>query len=465
MTIGTPQIGATSTGVNATVNPTLPPSPAVGDLLLCFASIRTTAGSPDQPAGWHTMLDMGNVKVFGAYMAADTVAPSVTFTGGVAGADTQAAIIKVPGAAPNQLTGHASSAGQENASAQNIAYPALNVPGNGNLVLIVAWKQDDASSIAAPGGFTGIVNSLVTAGDDASLRVVYQLQTTETDIGAGSLTVTGGAAAISKAAVLAIAPAATFAATVQDAVYPPRVALSVSDLLGGESIEIYRVVGATRTLVRGGQVTNDAGTAYVTIDAELPFGTPMHWVAVVNGAEYISQTETLELTGGGVVLTDAISGLAATVAILAWPEKMYRRRVSVYQLANGDTKTISGRRANHAASRIELFTETDTARETLQTLLEEATSNVIQLRQPGGYSDVDCYISVTEFAVRRYSQDGTDQRRVFALDVAEVNSWQSGLEAAGYTYADLEALYEGLTYTDLEGDYTTYLDLALAELE
>ena len=163
MTIGTPVIGATATGNNASVAPTFPPTPAVGDLMLCFASIRNSgAGAPVQPTGWQTMLDMGNVKVFAKYFEASDVAPTITFTGGVANADTQAAIVKVPGAAPDQITGR-SVATLTNASAQNIAYPALDVPSNGNLVMIVAWKQDDATSIAAPGGFTGLVNSFSTA--------------------------------------------------------------------------------------------------------------------------------------------------------------------------------------------------------------------------------------------------------------------------------------------------------------
>jgi hypothetical protein len=383
----------------------------------------------------------------------------------VANADTQAAIIGFRGVAPNQLTEAVIAGPQSNASAQNIAYPALDVPGRGNVVLIAAWKQDDATSIAMPGGFTGAINSSVTAGDDAYLRLGYSIQTTEADIGSGSLVVTGGAAAISKAALIALMPASTFAVTVQDAVYPPRAALALSDLAGGEVINLYRVVAGQRTLVRGGTITNSSNAlAFVRIDAELPFGVPVSWVADVNSAEYTSQTETLELPGGKVVLSDAISGQAAEVVVLAWPEKTYARRVSLYQLANGDNKTISGNAAMFA-SRMELFTPTDTARVSLRSLLDNAVANVVQLRQPGGYSDVDCHLSVLSFAVRRMSQDGSDERRIFALEVAQVFGWSAAFEAAGYTYEDLATVYTGLTYTDLAGDYATYLALAVAELE
>lgn len=466
MTITYIGIGSTATGNNTSLAPTLPPSPLTDDFLVLAASIRNSGtGSPNQPTDWVTLLDMGNAKLFARYMAPGVVAPTVTFSGGVANADTQAAIIGFRGVAPNQLSAFTSSGAQTNASAQNIAYPALDVPGKGYAVILAAWKQDDATSIAMPGSFTGAVNSFVTAGDDATLRVGYSIQTTEADIAAASLTVVGGAAAISKAGLIALMPAATFAVTTQEEVYPPRAVLAVSGLLADEVVNLYRSVAGVRTLVRGGEITNSSDLdAYVRIDSELPFEVPITWVAEVNGAEYTSQSETLTLPGGKVVLSDAISGLAAEVTILSWPEKIYERRVSVFRLANGDTKTVSGNPARFTG-RLELFTLTDTTRVLVKDLLDNAIANVIQIRQPGGYSDVDCYVSVIDFSVRRYSQDGTDQRRVFTLNVAEVFGWSAAFVAAGYTYADLDEVYTGLTYASLDADYATYLALAVAELE
>jgi hypothetical protein len=468
MTITYIGIGSTATGVNASVAPTFPPSPQTGDLLVLAASIRNSgAGAPGaaalNSAGWATLVDLGNFMVFGKFMAPGVVAPTVTFTGGVANADTQAAIIGFRKVAPNQLT-EFSLATLINASAQNIAYPALDVAGNGNVVLLGAWKQDDATSIAMPGGFTGAINSFVTTGDDSTLRVGYSIQTTETDISASSLVVVGGAAAISKSFVLALLPAVTFSVTVQDEVYPPRAVLALSDLAGQEFIELYRSVAGTRTLIRAGEITNDNSSSLVLVDAEVPFGVPVTWVAVVNGAEYESQTETLDLPGGKVVLSDAITGLAAEVVITSWPEKIRSRRTSAFPLASGATKVVSGPPPMFTA-RLEVFTLADISRRNLEELLNTATSNVIQIRQPGGYADVDCYVSVLEWTVRRFSQDGTDDRRIFALDVAEVEPWADQFEAAGYTYADLDTLFTGQTYADLDAAYSTYLELALAELE
>jgi len=464
-------VGTVATAVNGPVSPTLPAGAVAGDFLVLFAAIRNSGvGSPDTPAGWGVLLDMGNVKAFGKFMEASTTAPTVTFTGGVANADCQAAITKWGGVSPDAVTESFTTAVLTNASAQNIAYPDLDLDYNGRAPILVAWKQDDATTINPPAGFTGIIASFVTAGDDATLRVAYQIQTTETDVPAASLTVTGGAAAISKAAWLALTPAATFAVSVQDGVYPPRALVSISGLVGGELIDLYRVIAGVRTQIRGGDIVQSPNPgdvdqeAYVIVDAELPFGVAMHWEAVVNNtATYTSQTETITLPGGKVVVSDAIAGLAAEVVIASWPEKRTERRTSVYRLANGKTKVVSAPPAQFTGT-IELFTATDIARRNLVEVLENATCNIVQIRQPGGYNDVDCYVSPLSYTVRRYSQDGSDDRRIFSLDVAEVDAWSAEFDARGYTLQDLADAYTGLTLADLAGDYTSMLALAQAEI-
>ena len=65
---------------------------------------------------------------------------------------------------------------------------------------------------------------------------------------------------------------------------------------------------------------------------------------------------------------------------------------------------------------------------------------------------------------RRFSQDGSDPRRLIIVQAAETEAWPLILEAQTYTYQDLEDVYAGLTYAQLEADYATYLDLAQAEL-
>jgi hypothetical protein len=252
-------------------------------------------------------------------------------------------------------------------------------------------------------------------------------------------------------------------ATEQDS-YPPRVLVTVTGLTLGDDVEVFRQVAGQRTALRAGAAADVGDTSFLVLDAELPFGTSVAYVAVVNSStEYATANHTYVLPGGKVVVSDAISGAAAEVVILAWPAKVRERAAASFRLASGETVVVSGPRPMFTG-RIDLFVDTDGARVALDQLLSTATSNTVQIRQPGGYADVDCYVAVLTDEVRRFSQDGSDPRRVFSLEVAEVVGWAPDLEALGYTYQDLADVYAGLTYNDLAGDYATYLQLAQAEL-
>lgn len=256
--------------------------------------------------------------------------------------------------------------------------------------------------------------------------------------------------------------AVAITATEQD-VYPPRVLVSVTGLTLGDAIELFRVVGGERTEVRAGTSSSVTDTSFLTVDAELPFGVPVSYVAVVNSStEYSTSATTYTLNGGKPVLTDAISGLAAEVVIRAWDEKRYNRQSSVFRVG-GRNVVVSGDSGMFEGS-IELYTETTSSRDNVMELLVDATEGVVQLRQPGGYDGVDSHLAVTGVSERRFSQDGTDERRLITIDAVEVEGWAPALEARGFTYADLENLYTGLTYADLAAAHATYLDLAQADL-
>lgn len=186
---------------NASVSPALPAGLAAGDLLLVFAAIRNSGtGTPNLPSGYVLLADMGNAALFGKYAASGEAAPTITFAGGVANADTSAQTAAWRGVG---LTIH-NSATQLNGSAQNIAYPALIVSRDACLVLYLGWKQDDWTSVAAIAGATEIGEPDTTTGDDQGLVWDYVLQSTAASIASGSFTVTGGASAISRGAVVAL---------------------------------------------------------------------------------------------------------------------------------------------------------------------------------------------------------------------------------------------------------------------
>ncbi len=461
MTIGSKTVGTAATGNNASVTPGAPSGLTAGDLMIIIAAIRGTSATVNTPTGWVRLTNAGNfVALARIYQTGDSM-PLVTFTGGAAGDDTYACAQKWRGVSTDMITLMV-TAQQSNASAQNIAYPALDVAGDNHALIMALWKQDDSTSIATPAGWTsdGLTNQ--TTGNDQLVQLYSQLQTSVADISSGSAVVTGGASAVSQAILLALKPAASISVLEQD-VYPPRVLVTVSGLTPGDDVAVYRAVDATRTLVRAGTGTDVTDPAFLTVDAELPFGVPVYYIAVVNDvAEYASAPVTYTLPGGKVAITDAITGLAAEAVILSWPEKEYARPASTFKVG-GRNVVIAGDLGMFEGT-IELFFEAYSSGQNLFALLAAATEGIVQVRRPtDAYDGVDCYVAVLAARERRFSQDGSDGRRTWVLEVAEVEAWSSGLAALGFTYADLEAAYTGLTYADLAGDYGTYLDLAQAD--
>ncbi len=191
---------------NASVTPGIPASVAAGNLLLVLAAIRNSGtGVPDTPAGYTRMAVFpsdSNVQLFGKVAVGSDTAPTITFTGGAANADTSAQMCRIAGAfsAPDEAL--VVSNALLNTSAQDIAYPDLNVRQANNIIFYLAWKQDDWTSVASPG--TEIGEPDTTTGSDQGIVWAYTIQTTATDIVAGVFTVTGGASAISRGAVCAI---------------------------------------------------------------------------------------------------------------------------------------------------------------------------------------------------------------------------------------------------------------------
>jgi hypothetical protein len=277
------------------------------------------------------------------------------------------------------------------------------------------------------------------------------------NLAAGSFTVTG-VAAVSKGLTLLVRPAAAIAVATQTS-YPTRTLVSVTGLTLGDDVSVYRQVAGVRTLLRAGTAADVLDPSFLVVDAELPFGVAVSYVAVVNSfAEYATSSTVYTLTGGKVALSDAVGGVAAETVILSWPERAYDTNSSVYR-AGARNIVVSGP-LGQFASTVEFFVETTSAVENLRTVLAEATSNTVQIRQAGGYDGVDCYVAVLKVAERRWSQDGSDQRRVIAVDVVEVDGWASTLEARGFTYQDVADYYGTANYTTAEADYATYLAAA-----
>jgi hypothetical protein len=188
-------VGVAATGNNTSVVPAHPAVLAVGDLKLILASIRT--GTVNVPAGWTKMAESGNFTMLGKIHQSGDVAPTVTFSGGVANADTMAQMATLRYA--KLITTSVNS--QANPSNQNVAFPTITLHGPGAL-LYLGWKQDDMTSSAVPTFATKIGDVSSTAGDDASMFWDYFAvppQNEGLSFGGDTVAITGGAAAISRA--------------------------------------------------------------------------------------------------------------------------------------------------------------------------------------------------------------------------------------------------------------------------
>jgi hypothetical protein len=226
--------------------------------------------------------------------------------------------------------------------------------------------------------------------------------------------------------------------------YPPRVLISVTGLTLGDEIQLYRTVAGADTELRGGYDESVSDTSFLVIDGELPFGTPVTYKALVNGVDvYTVGPTSYVLPGGKVVLSDAVGGLAAEVVILAWDALDRDRQASVFNVGGRNVAVLG--ELGDPTSTLELYVEAYSSTENLSALLEGATEGIVQIRQPGGYAGVDAHLAVLGAAVRRFSQDGSDERRIWSLQVAEVESWGPLLGAIGYTLQDIADAYTGTT--------------------
>lgn len=198
--------GTAQTGNNTSLTPPHPAGLAVGDTKLILASIRSSGtGTVNTPTGWVQVATSGNFTLLGRVHQSGDTAPLVTFAAGAAGDDTLAQMIAIRGSQifANQIRTVL------NGSAQDIAGPASAVFLTACLFLTCVWKQDDYTSTSTPSSGVKIAEIASTAGNDAGMSWSYNLSGPG-NIGVtlvpGTITVTGGAPAISRSMLVMIGP-------------------------------------------------------------------------------------------------------------------------------------------------------------------------------------------------------------------------------------------------------------------
>lgn len=239
--------------------------------------------------------------------------------------------------------------------------------------------------------------------------------------------------------------------------WPPSRLITVTGL-ANVTVTVNRIIGGIGTPVRGADgITVWPSTGFAIVDAELPFGVPVTYQLVEAGVAGASTSpETVTLTGGKVALSDAITGLSAEVEIGAIDDLDRTAEASTYAI-DGRLYVVSAPLADPQTT-VEYLTTTITARDTLRALLQQCTTGVFQQRAPSQDYDGDAYYSIVGVSERRFSQDGTDQRRITAVRVAQSLPWPGALEARGHTYADWASVYGSSTYAAVDALYGDYLD-------
>lgn len=202
--------GTAAHGNNASVSPGVPAGLAQGDTMYLLAAIRNSGtGTPNTPSGWTLRVDAANMRLFSKTAGSSESAPTVSFTGGVANADTSAQIAAFRGVAETPTA----FATNLNTSAQDITVTSVDLPAAISLatVLHIGWKADDWTSVDVVSGGTEIGEPDTTTGDDQGIVWDYRLITSFSfsTVATRTFTVTGGAAAISRGGVAVFEPTLT----------------------------------------------------------------------------------------------------------------------------------------------------------------------------------------------------------------------------------------------------------------
>lgn len=217
-TTTTPALVAVGTAATAdgfgtrTVTPGLPGgATTAGNLLLGFASCRDTnavdtgmylTGSP----GWQKIYDSVMFAVFAKVHSGSEVAPTLNIPpfSVIVGDTLNFQIASFSGKWGDPRSQLIAATSQLNAAAQDIAYPELDVPLGGVLIVYLGMKADDWTSVATIGGATEIAESFTTAGNDSGIVWDYTTSASAVVIPAGSFVVTGGTSQISRGGAIAL---------------------------------------------------------------------------------------------------------------------------------------------------------------------------------------------------------------------------------------------------------------------
>jgi hypothetical protein len=193
--------GTSAAADAAAISPGLPTGWAQGDLLLLFHATRDTTFTsiPQVPAGYTNLVTSANMRISYKYATSSESAPSATYSGG--SGDTCLAIMAAVRPATTVSGATIASATQLNGSAQNIDFLGLAANAAREIRMYFGWKADDSTAATDLAGFDNTTRVTSTLGNDATIVVGVQPFSFPYDINDNTVTITGGAAAVSRTLV------------------------------------------------------------------------------------------------------------------------------------------------------------------------------------------------------------------------------------------------------------------------
>lgn len=486
MTISFVAVGALSEHTD-TVTPAYPVGATVGRLaILQVVSARSTDTTPSTPSGWTLAgsssggggafgLDTGPRRLtwFVRILAGSDAAPTTAIASGDTGSLIAGRIVVLSRSAGTGWR-WATTFGEDTTA--GTGFSALCTDARtwavGDMAVLGYGIRSDAGSLTAEavtatgvtfGAVTEQADDAVTSGHDARLGIATTSVTAGSGTQAPTVAATLAVAHTGVAGVLRIREAtATITATAQ-AVFPPRVLVSVTGMLADDIVTatVYRVVSGDRTVLRGADAVDATGdNALVRTDGEQPFGISVTYIAELTDDQgtraEIQSSSVTSTVAAEYVLSDAITAVGVKVVAEAWPEKRRTRDASVFNV--GGRMLAVTRPRSGATSTIVVRTDTLADGNALQALLDGATSGVLLIRQDGTVDGVDAYLAVLDDGENR---EWWNPRRRWPLDVIEVEPWPDNLEARGFTLQDIATYYGDGTLQEIADDNPgTLLDIA-----
>ena len=192
MAIGTVTWAAAVVGTTGSLTPAQP-SPAAGDLLLCFCYDFAQLTSWTQPSGWSThknvaVASSGTYAIFYKVATGSEGTATITCAATGTGNSRLARICKVPGAGSSLTAGT-----QEAETTSSYANAGVTPATNGSLVVFFGGTKDcitnsETDGFGTPSGGTNLgawssVSNGTTGGSDAAMGIGTALQTTATATG------------------------------------------------------------------------------------------------------------------------------------------------------------------------------------------------------------------------------------------------------------------------------------------